>query len=534
MSETPPLGTAAAMPRPSWVRVAPLLDAPRVTALLLLALAVLYVVAYGLDPSVPGHDRVHPTGWWGWFDQGRYLASARAFASGDLSTSAHWYPMGYPLLGALFVGLMPDHPFFVIDLVCFLAAAALFAAIAARFAVPRNAGLLLFALATLSDGRVFREWIIPWNTSPVVVWVYAALFVAVRRPPPGRLAVAVAALCAAVTPLTRPADAAMMLPLVVAIAGRCLVEEPLPEALRRLALGLLVGAVPLALYGALHVRIYGWAPTEYMGVSRHWGFELELFWQRLYGLVIDPLPLWGEGDGMARSAPWLLLAVPGGVLGLRRWGLPFAAVAVVVVANVTLYTAYRDMAPTNLWRFNLVHYYKVSYPLAALIAWIALERATRSRANAAFLAVSVALVLSIRLETTVTPASAVRLDGRRLVVDCVECGAYRALRLAPVVAPADRVHFGWFRLATEAGPLTDLFDYRLTLVGDRLTVVFPRLVRHRRLEVEPTRMDDPVEPTRKDDPVEPTRSNAPPVAESLRAEAVDVAFALALPRLPGR
>src|SRR4051794_27866234 len=81
----------------------------------LVAIALIYVAAYLGYPSLPGNSPV-PNGWWEWADQVRYIASARAFAAGDLDPARHWFPLGYGLLGAPFVRGWKQHPYFLVDL----------------------------------------------------------------------------------------------------------------------------------------------------------------------------------------------------------------------------------------------------------------------------------------------------------------------------------------------------------------------------------------------------------------------------------
>ena len=49
--------------------------------------------------------------WRDWADQGRYLASAKAFASLDFDPAQHFYPPLYALVAAPFVWLGSSQPF---------------------------------------------------------------------------------------------------------------------------------------------------------------------------------------------------------------------------------------------------------------------------------------------------------------------------------------------------------------------------------------------------------------------------------------
>lgn len=492
-----------------------LLLSPRATWVLIAALAVLYVVAYGVDGEQPFHDGTHRGGWWTWTDQGLYLRSARAFAEANLSSTEHWYPMGYPLLGVPFVHVWPDHPFFVVDLAFFLAAAVLFARICEHFEVPRNAALLLFAAALVGDYRVFREWLVPWSTTPVVVYVHGLLLIAITKRTPSRAAIVVAAVCAALTAVTRPSDALFAVPFVVVIAARCFAELSPREAVARLLPGALVGTVILAAYAALHVSVYGFALSEYMINSRNVGFDFHDFGLKLYALVIDPVPLWFGGDGMAHRAPWIALALPGLVIGAHRFGWRWLLVCVVVVVDFAIYTSYADTMPLSLWRFNSVHYFKIAYPLLALAATVAVMAALRDRRVAIGVVVAVLLVFSVRLEVRQSAASVRVLDPRRLEIDCAACGTFRALRVAPLDLPFDDVYLTPVELTADGTVLPNLRGCRFASERGGLTIVLDRREPYRDLVVSLS-----------------TASNLSPVVP-LEASALDFTLALAAPRLPG-
>ena len=82
----------------------------------ILGLFIVYQHIYLTYSPVPGNSAQYPLGWWGWIDQGLYLKSAKAFASFDLSSDAHFYPPLYPFLGGIFLPLSEMHPFYLLDL----------------------------------------------------------------------------------------------------------------------------------------------------------------------------------------------------------------------------------------------------------------------------------------------------------------------------------------------------------------------------------------------------------------------------------
>src|SRR3712207_6608790 len=65
----------------------------------LLLLATVYALAYKAHPLRPT-SHATPSGWFTWFDAGKYFRAALAWTRFDLSSAEHWYAPGYPWLGA--------------------------------------------------------------------------------------------------------------------------------------------------------------------------------------------------------------------------------------------------------------------------------------------------------------------------------------------------------------------------------------------------------------------------------------------------
>jgi hypothetical protein len=64
-------------------------------------IVIIYLLGYLGHPALPGNDSARCPGWWGWWDQGQHWKCAAAVATGHLNASTYWYPIGYPLLGAI-------------------------------------------------------------------------------------------------------------------------------------------------------------------------------------------------------------------------------------------------------------------------------------------------------------------------------------------------------------------------------------------------------------------------------------------------
>jgi hypothetical protein len=393
-----------------------------------LALCITYTVRYLGYPARPGEASA---GWWAWFDQGKYLQSAQAFASGNFAPDNHFYAPGYALLGALFVKISPLHPFFVVNLACLLASFAGFIVVSGRIGVPAWLGAGIFLAVTQGDKFFAVQWVIPWNTSlsGALLWLVMALegwpFCT------GLLAGAVV--------LVRPAD--------VLLAGPCLLAK---KDWHLAAAGFLL---PVVVAVGLYLRIYGPHPSAYALIERQRGFSLHDFGWKAYVVFINPVPWFWDGEGLLRHAPWLALGIAGLAPALARGGLT-ALLAAVVVLHAGLYLAYVDMLPTGIWRYDNVHYFTWIFPAYGLLAWLLLkDLAARKPVAWASLAVT-ALILCIH----VNPVPA-RGAGAKM------------LDFPGATAPFATAYFGDLRLRDDAGVLVNVNDMHVIPIPGGLRVV---------------------------------------------------------------
>lgn len=370
-------------------------------ALLFVVLTLLYVLACLNDPAMPGNNAATPRGWWSWWDQGHYLASARALAEGDLSTGRHWYPMGYALLAAPFARLMPDHPFVLVNLAALLATAWAFLGFAGRMGVGGWTAAALFLASTAADRVLLRCWTVPWNTSPASAALWGLLMLA-AGPKAGRRAPLAMGAVAALVGLFRPSD---MLPALIILAGTAGQEAwARRDVPWRTVAGMAAGGLAVAAAGlALHLAIHGAEPSPYMAHSAKLGLSFHAFGWKAFTLLVAPQPWWGDGQGLIARHPWIGLSLILLPFAVAR-GAALAVLAAAMLAHLAFYTAYVDLLPTGLWRFLNVHYFKWMMPGFALLAWVGLVQAVRWRGGWALPAASVAVLLVLCVRVMPGPA----------------------------------------------------------------------------------------------------------------------------------
>jgi hypothetical protein len=342
-----------------------------------LLLAALYLWSYVGNPARPGNDPVYPPGWWNWFDQSMSLKSAQAFAAGDLRAEKHWYPLGYALLGAPFVRVLPLHPFVVVGLLCVLAAYAGFVAFARRVGVPPLWSVPLFLLSAGADPLLFQQWVIPWNTTPAAALVWL-LLAATAAQLDGAGRPFLIGLLAGLVPTMRPTELLVIAPCALA-AGVSILFGPARRRLRGLGLAILGGALPILAYLALHVAIYGMRPSDYMTGSQDIGFTAYALGWKAYVLLVEPRVWFGGGEGLLRRVPWMALGIAGLPAALLA-GRARALLAAVLLVHALLYLSYVDLLPSGFWRFNLTHYWVWTLPGYALLGLLLLRDLLRPAA----------------------------------------------------------------------------------------------------------------------------------------------------------
>ena len=336
--------------------------------------------------------------WTGWFDQSRYIASARALARFDLAASQHWYPPAYALTTLPFAWATPQQPFLIADLILFTLTAAAFARAVRPFAIGPWLAAVIFAASTLAIPSAAGLWIEPWTTtlSATLLW---GLFAAVAAlfdqdgPPPAWLLIATGALAAA-PPMVRPADA-LVGPCALAVSA---VVAARRGRLTRRVIGLvLAGGLIVALpYALLYLAIYGPRLSGYIVAGKNQGFAFDDLPWKAYVLLVTPRPWFPHDRGLVAVVPFLLPGFAGliatAIIGSGAQRRMLALIAVVAVPLLTIQLTYTDFQPVGMWRYQNAHYLKWLFPLGGAGLWLWLRAFGRWRDWAVTMAATLALL----------------------------------------------------------------------------------------------------------------------------------------------
>ncbi len=388
--------------------------------------ALLYAAAHHWSPLRPVEGIV-PSGWFTWFDAGHYLRAAIAWSHLDLRASEHWYPPGYPILGALGHAVTPVQPFYLPDLFALSLAGWLFGLLAAellgRRPGARALGALLFLATTALNAAALDVWVTPWSTTPATSAIYGCLLAGMRfADRPRRMTSAVAGLVGGSIALFRPTEALLTLSAVGCAMAWALWRHRVPPG--RAGLVVLAGvagvAMPAAAYVAGEYATGGFAPDGYMAVSRAFGFEWRLIPLHWVEIFDDPRPLWPGEHGLLGAFPWILPGVAGmaAVLACCRAAVRpnHILLAGATALHCAVFLAFRDMHPNQIWWIFLYHYFKWVLPVFGLYAAV-LPAYLMGRRRA--LAIPVALATAVGLfgwrpELAPEPQPAIRLGEHAL------------------------------------------------------------------------------------------------------------------------
>jgi hypothetical protein len=356
---------------------------------LVVAATAYYAYRYTVETSRPG--MAFPKGWFGYFDQSQYLRMAHDLSHFSLPASHFLYGLGYPLAGVPFVWLGLDYdPWMIFDGLAFVFAATASFVVAGRLFGRVAAGIAGFGLAFATPLVVYC--VTPWNstvslvalagilllgTSPrsawwhpyaigaLVAWGFAARYVDV-------LWLGAVGVVAALHSRSRPGD---WRPLVAAASTAALLAVPVFVAQWH-AFG-----SPFTTPYSLHA---GNARATHVTDDQLGAYDLGKVPRSAFGMFISPFLLGKKASGSPLLADmfWTLAAFAGAAIALfdRRYRLLVAVVLAGWFGSTVFYLSFRATGAEGI-QFGTLHYFKMWWPVAAILAggtfeWLARLRRT--------------------------------------------------------------------------------------------------------------------------------------------------------------
>lgn len=388
----------------------------------LVLLLIVYIAAYAMDPYRPGARPAQPLGWYGWADQGLYLRSAQALASGNLVSSEHTYPILYPLLGSIFICMGLPDPFVAINLTGLLVLVGTFLVVASARIGARWA-MAVFWLSFLLMPAVYRQFVFPWTTV-LTTALFSGLIWELHRGAgnPGRdspLDCFRFTLYAFLLVPARPLDAVVSAPLCLLFGWRLLatvrresITQSAPWALRRLTACMLGASIGLGLHFGSNLLIHGSLQGRYgEAVAQAGGLQFDNLGAKLVSLLLDSGTLFGDPSAsLLGHYPWGIVVLVTFPLVLWLGDGLIRAIALMAALQLFLYASFVDLLPGALWKYHNIRYFSWGAPYALLFVALAVagirQQWALPRGRAIILtAVAAMLVLSaVRLRAVPLPA----------------------------------------------------------------------------------------------------------------------------------
>lgn len=483
---------------------------------LLVALQFWVYFNYAPNPALPNAG----DGWWGWWDQGKYIQSTRALASGNFDSAEHWYPLGYSLLAVPFAWLNPREPFIFVNAISLALYALAFIKIF-RPHLGRIAtllvlfGSLLLPMSVEEGGvgsfPVLRQFVVPWSTIPVAatyLWIIYLLQKMETEARTSSIADLWLGMLAAFVLVTRPIDVA---PLFLAGAYYLWIRLRKEKSAAHIARAIMGAATVLGFVLVLMLLIHGGLATPYSKTSTDIGLGFGNLLERFYAIFISAKATWNEPLSIFALQPWLFVLTPLALCWLllapRQAFLPVS----LMIASCLVYVSYNDFAPHNLMRFMLVHYLVWVLPVLAAAGLCGGVLLVRRKQWLSFGLVAVAapfLLSSYRVQpTVVTPREVVVQQENTLPVYTISFQSRRDLDAIDLVGASPKdwaaLTLAQFDFKVDGEPMKVFTDYRTVSVPDGVRIVLNRDVRAKTVKLGLT--DQVIAPPLTNDGVRPVR-----------------------------
>lgn len=480
-----------------------------IVKLFFIALLICYLMIYLRHPALPGNNIQHPLGWWGWFDQGQYILSAKSFAQFDFSAKNHHYPPMYSLIGALFYKLVPNHPFIMFNLGSFLFFAYTFLKVSRAY-IGYAAALIAFTVTVVGNKLIFEQFVVPW-TSTFAVAIISVLILILKhietnyeiKPIKLWITGLFATIVSLIFPL-RMIDSIVILPFCCLFLFYLYKSYPAKKDGNKLSylfmhslVGLSCFSAVIILYVLFNLKLSGHPLGNYFLINMGNGYHPADLLEKAYSIFLDGHTLYIEkGTGLLIRYPWMLLSLFGIAIALLSGPMLIRVIAISIVLQFAIYLPYGDFLPNSIFRFLNIHYFKWTFPYLGMFAiyyFIKLyknrQRKTWFRFTIAASIISLLFVLSVRLNINSynqndsdfvldieKNAVVVNVNNNRSELDFID--------IHGISGGFTELYFGQHTVHVDGQPLKWVKDYRFLPMTSGLRVMFIRPLSADRITID--------------------------------------------------
>jgi hypothetical protein len=483
---------------------------------MLVIVIVAYCLGYWFHPAVPGGNAGYPLGWWGWFDQGKYYESAQALTNFDLRGEKHYYPPLYPAIGAVFLPLSSLHPYFIVNLLCFIWIGYVFFIVASRY-LSSWIVVCIFLITLVLDIRFFENFLIPWTTTLGAALLSCGIYVlylvqdrlkeaaspTISIPIPyiffGSFAVGLLA-------LTRPVDLMVGAIFIVSAVGVISYyvlrfhRRPFKSLMLIGCIALIGGIIGPLLFVWFNYVAFGSPLGGYIQANSQNGYYLADIGEKFVSIFLDGNALYLQSNtALVWKIPWLIIALMAIPYLLIAGDLLIRVIVIAVCAQYFIYLPYGDLLPNGLWHFLNIHYFKWTMPYLALFACIFIHYIYSQRTNKVrFMLISCYTLLTFLLIVLIKihvnyysfPAvpAASGVSGKPISINLI-VGNQRVdiIDLVGLVGGYSEVYFGSHQLWADGRELRHIRDFRAIQAkwGIRVVLLRPLVANSIRFVADP-------------------------------------------------
>ncbi|MBF0606063.1 MAG: hypothetical protein SFH39_05695 [Candidatus Magnetobacterium sp. LHC-1] len=354
----------------------------------------LYLVAYFLCPSMPTTSQ---PGWWGWWDQSLYIKSIAAFAMLDFGMESHFYPIGYPAMGAIFYKLMPLHPMLIPNIFFLIVIIVSLYHIYVKF-IPRNESIILVFVTIFLHKSILVNLLVPWSTIPTHALTYVIIYLLLLRQYKV-VNVVVSYICGTIIFLCRPSDILFVVPFFLFSIINVESKTEIPSRLITAILSFLPLLVGVLVFNKLFYGSY--VLTPYLTAVSGGGFSFSNVFYKAYMIFVESYSFSGLSYGsLLGYFPWYVIILPGLIYALKRYSWKILVLVASLLLPLLFYIPYNDCDYSTIFKYLVIHYINWTFPLWALFAWLTVRYAWREMPWTGFsflLILPLLVVLSIKL-----------------------------------------------------------------------------------------------------------------------------------------
>jgi len=342
----------------------------RLLLILLAFAAAVFIYSYLSQPNRPGAFADPKVSWNYWFDQGHYLNEAKSIRAGNLNPNNYYYPVGYPAIGALFVGVMHNNPFTLFNLAVFILVIGLYYVVARELFGPTTAFLSAAALI-LATPLVYYT-VVPWTTTATLPAVMYLMYLAFVRPKLGYVeAVLLAAFLVLAYMARGGGEIVLLVPFGLAVIKKYWAQD---QIWIKYGLIAAIFAVGLVINTVWTKAIFGSYSSPYITAVANIGFSIGRIPSSFWGTIIFSGRAGGYWQPLLGGAFWFIAAPVGMYLALRQTKNRWVNVGLVlsVLLGFAVTTSFNNYGASTL-KYNSLHYLKIWFPALAMYSTAAIK-----------------------------------------------------------------------------------------------------------------------------------------------------------------